>query len=363
MREDLKLLRAASAARRSGRRVALATVVRVRGSAYRREGTKMMIDETGEQVCMISGGCLEQEVGDIAQEVLASGKPRLRAFDLDEDVVWGLGLGCGGSVDVYVEPFDERPVFGRWLRAVEEDEAAALATALATGERLFIGEETLGSLGGAGLEQVSILAQEKLSQTYPRPETRSFTLEGERLEVFVDVRVPAPTLVIFGAGHDAMPLSRYAQDLGFGVTVVDARHAFVTEERFPGAALVRTHPSGFADKLRLDARTNVLVMNHHLERDTQSLAFALLSPAGYVGVLGPRKRYQEMLERLGQEGRMPGEDVLERVRNPVGVDVGAETPEEIAMSILAELVALRGGYGAGFLSTRQGPIHTDRVVR
>ena len=366
MREDLELLGAIDRARGAGRRVALATVVRVRGSAYRREGTKMMIDETGAQACVISGGCLEAEVGELAQQVLASGEPVLKAFDLDEEVAWGLGLGCGGSVDVYTEALDEGAAFGRWLDAVRRDEAAALVTVLGTKARLFVGAqgERVGGLGDTALERaLGDLAEEKMSERFPRPETRTFASSEGPLEVFLDLRVPAPRLFIFGAGHDAVPLSRYAQDLGFAVTVIDARPAFVTEARFPGAALIRTHPAGFAEALRLDARSYVLVMNHHLERDRESLSFALSSPAPYVGVLGPRQRYERMLARLAEDGDLPDAQALSRVHSPVGVDVGAETPEEIAMSVLTELLALRRGYRAGFLREREGPIHTDRLGR
>ena len=262
MTEELKVITAVEAAQASGTQAALATVVRVKGSAYRREGTKMFIDANGHQVCMISGGCLEQEVGEIAQRVLATGEPVVHFFDLDEDVVWGLGLGCGGAVDVYVEPFDAGAENSAWLEAVKNQQAAALATVLSVegkteltpATRMYISEDgsTLGSLGETKLDDELVsFAKEKMSQLYPRSETRRYTLAGGgAADIFLDVNVPPPELVIFGAGHDAVPLARYAHDLGFKLSVVDARHAFVTEERFPHATLVRTHPSGFAEKGR-----------------------------------------------------------------------------------------------------------------
>ena len=372
MQELIRLLSAVEAARAAGQQAAVATVVRVKGSAYRREGTKMLIDAAGNQVCMISGGCLEQEVGEVAQRVMATGEPVVKFFDLDEDLVWGLGLGCGGSVDVYIEPFDEGRENARWLQALKEGRAAALATVIAAegsslkGKRMFIDSSgaTLGSLGNEETDAEFVLrAREKMAQLYPRSETVEVTLATGRADIFLDVNVPPPELVVFGAGHDAIPVASYAHELGFKTTVVDARHAFVTEERFPHATLVRTHPSGFADKVEVGPRSSVVVMNHHLERDKESLAFALTTAAPYIGVLGPSSRFERMQDALKEEGRGLTEADLNRVRNPIGLDIGADSPAEIAMSIMTELLALRGGYAGGFLNDRRGPIHTDRPVR
>jgi xanthine dehydrogenase accessory factor len=367
MREEERLLlQAIQDAKNSGRKAAIATVVRVVGSAYRREGTKMLIDADGGQVCMISGGCLEQEVGAVAQSVMESGQAVVKFFDLDEEVVWGLGLGCGGAVDVYIEPLDIGTEFQQWLEVIQAQQAGVLATILNVKEdssfhkasRLFITEDgsISGSLGQDSLnQQVINVAQEKMSQLYPRSETKTFRAQDEAIEVFIDVNVPLPELAIFGAGHDAIPLASYASNLGFRITVIDARHAFVTPERFPKATLIRTHPSGFAEKVRLTPRTYVVLMNHHLERDKESLAFALTKNVPYIGVLGPRLRYERMLNALKEENRMPKE--LTVVRNPIGVDIGADTPDEIAISVMSELIAIRGNYKAGFLNERAGRIH------
>jgi xanthine/CO dehydrogenase XdhC/CoxF family maturation factor len=364
--EERLLLKAINEAKASGQKAAIATVVRVVGSAYRREGTKMLIDAEGGQVCMISGGCLEQEVSEIARQVMESGQGVVYFFDLDEEVVWGLGLGCGGAVEVYIEPLDHGPEFQRWLKTVESQQAGVLATILNVKEgsifrkaaRLFTDQNgTLsGHLGDDTLnQQVAKLAKEKMSQLYPRSETRTFKTSSEAIEIFIDVNVPPPELAIFGAGHDATPLASYASKLGFRVTVIDARHAFVTPERFPEAELIRTHPSGFAEKVTLSPRTYVVLMNHHLERDKESLAFALTQPVPYIGVLGPRSRYERMLNALKEENRFPNS--LSVVRNPIGVDIGADTPDEIAVSIMSELIAIRGNYKAGFLNDRAGRIH------
>jgi xanthine dehydrogenase accessory factor len=366
--EERQLLQAIADAKASGRKAAIVTVVRVVGSAYRREGTKMLIDADGGQVCMISGGCLEQEVGEIAKQVMESGNAKVHFFDLDEEVVWGLGLGCGGAVDVYIEPLDIGTEFQHWLEAVQAQKAGALATILNVRDgssfrkasRLFIAEDgnVSGTMGHESLnEQVVQRAKAKMSQLYPRSETRTYKANDEALEVFLDVNVPPPELAIFGAGHDAIPLASYAHKLGFRVTVIDARHAFVTPERFPHANLVRTHPSGFPEKVALTPRTYVVLMNHHLERDKESLAFVLTANVPYIGVLGPRSRYERMLNALKDESRIPTAKELEKVRNPIGVDIGADTPDEIAVSVMSELIAIRGNYKAGFLNERVGRIH------
>lgn len=319
----------------------------------------MLITADGEQVCTISGGCLEQEVGEIAKRVIATGNPEIKAFDLDEDEVWGLGLGCGGSVDVYIEPLELKGPLLAWFDAVRNYLPAVLATRLATvhqpAERYFISLDgrRLGDLGDPILEvHVNAIALEELSEIQPRSHMQEFRLDsGEVVEFFLDINVPPPELLIFGAGHDAIPLAAFARQLGFRVTVVDARQAFLTPERFPEATLIRSHPSTFEERVVVDSRCYAVVMNHHLERDRGSLAFLLESPARYVGVLGPHSRYQQMLEAL--EVDTPHLDI----HNPVGIDIGAETPEEIAVSIMAEILAVRGGYEGGFLKDRDGPIH------
>lgn len=369
MSELKQLLEAIEERQNAGIATALATVVRVKGSAYRREGTKMMIDADGSQVCMISGGCLEEEVGAIAQEVIATGKPKVHFFDLDEDVVWGLGLGCGGSVDVYIESFQKaNDIHSKWIATLEAEKAACLLTIIESenksleGLRMFVDAagNIEGSLGSSELEVLLVERSKfKMSELYPRSETKTYKHDdGSSVEVFLDVYVPPPELVIFGAGHDAIPMADAAHTLGYRLTVVDARHAFVTEERFPNVqTLIRTHPSGFEEKVSLDERSYVIIMNHHLDRDKESLVFSLNSPAAYIGLLGPRSRFERIVDALKEDGVNLSNEDIARVRNPIGVDIGADTAEEIAVSVMSELLALRAGYQAGFLNDRDGRIH------
>lgn len=360
-REIMDILRGIKEARVSNERIALASVVRVRGSAYRREGAQMLIRDDGSHVCMLSGGCLEPEVVLGAKYVMQDNMPSLTGYDLSEDVVWGLGIGCGGSVDIYVEPVNDDPILNAWLSILERGQLAVLATLLpnqTTGipspalGRVLVREngETLGEIGANLEPAVKAAALEMMRTLYPRSETQNFGVSS----VFLAASAPPPELVIFGAGHDAIPLCTRATDLGWAVTVFDARARFLTSERFPGARLeVREEYSN----LKLNPRSFVMVMNHHLERDERSLRLALESVAPYVGVLGPRQRFLDLLSRLAQKGFTPTPAQLERSRNPVGLDIGAESPDEVALSIMSELIAVRRGFTGGVLNGRNGRIH------
>jgi xanthine/CO dehydrogenase XdhC/CoxF family maturation factor len=175
--------------------------------------------------------------------------------------------------------------------------------------------------------------------------------------LFFEISAAPAELVLFGAGSDAEPIAKQAWDLGFTVTVVDVRESFLSPERFPHATLVPAHFSGFAESVRLTERSFVVIMNHHLERDRQCLRFALESAAPYIGVLGPRSRYQKLLAAQRAEGYLPDDSKLSRVRSPVGLALGAETPEEIAVSILGEILALQRGFDGGFLAGREESLH------
>jgi xanthine/CO dehydrogenase XdhC/CoxF family maturation factor len=358
-RETERILGAIRQARDAGQRVALATIVRIRGSAYRREGTRLLVREDGTYECLLSGGCLEPAVAAAAARLIASGGSTIVTYDLEEDSVWSVGIGCSGAVDVQIERVEEDAITGTWLGALERADPAVLIRTLdGTGRRLLVqptGSD--GSLGSAALDEGARAdARERLGD--PAPLSGTSWVDG--VELFFEVSAPAPDLVVFGAGSDVEPLARYAWDLGFEVTVVDVREALLTAARFPHARLVTSHFSRFPGTVRLTDRTSVVVMNHHLERDRESLRFALQSPSPYVGVLGPRSRVDRLTHALAADGFVLDDGHRSRVRSPVGLALGAETPEEIALSILGEIVALQRGFDGGFLAGRASSLHRAR---
>ena len=360
-RETERILDAIRSVRTAGARAALATVVRVRGSAYRREGARILVREDGSYECLLSGGCLEPAVAEAAAQVIATGAASVREYDLEEDSVWSLGIGCSGAVDILIERLEDDPITRAWFDVLAGAEAAVLVKPLTGGEgRLLVRQDDVfGSLGNGALDsRAASRARERLRAGFPQsgPER----VGGE--ELFFEISAAPPELVVFGAGSDAEPLAKGAWDLGFAVTVVDVREAFLSAARFPHATLVPAHFSRFDQTVGLMERSFVVIMNHHLERDRQCLHFALESAAPYIGALGPRSRYQKLLRALRAEGYVPDDAKLSRVRSPVGLALGAETPEEIAVSILGEILAVQRGFVGGFLAGQEGSLHRTSAV-
>jgi xanthine/CO dehydrogenase XdhC/CoxF family maturation factor len=362
-RETERLLKGVREVRESGSRAALATTVRVKGNAYRREGAHILVREGGAWDCALSGGGLEPTVADAAARVIADGEPILLTYDLRDDSVWGLGIGCTGAVDIRIERLDDDVVTREWLGVLERGEAAVLVTTLdRRAARLLVhgAGGVVGSLSDPALDRrVEASARERLRAPYPRSGVESI----HRHELFFEVALSPPTLVIFGAGFDAEPLARQAWALGFAVTLVDVRDAFLVPERFPGATLISSHYAHFTERVPLTAGSFVVVMNHHLDRDRGRLQYPLATSAAYLGVLGPRARYERLLADLAAEGVTPSPAELARVRSPVGLALGAETAEEVALSILGEIVAVRNGFDGGPLSGTSRRLHRPADTR
>ncbi len=363
VRESAELAGAIDEILESGRGAVLATVIEITGSAYRRQGAKLVIGSDGDFRGMISGGCLEPEVARAASRVFKTGQPMTEVFDLTEDAIWGLRLGCGGVVRVLLEPVGRDPVWKRWLSALKSGERAVRAVICESnsepdslGRWLLVapGEPPAGPLAPEALGQdVVPAALEILGR--PLPQSRIYAAGDTR--VFLDVNRPPLELVVFGAGMDAVPVVRLALSLGFSVNVVDPRPSLNRPERFPGARTTISHPTEFAEKVAMMPGSYALIMNHQLDRDGAGIRYALESGALYVGVLGPRPRFRKLMDELADEGFRPGKDALDRIHNPVGLDIGAEGPEQIAVSILGEILAVHNGFGGGFLAARPGGIH------
>ncbi len=373
MKELRDILDAWADVRRRGERAVLATVVKARGSTYRRPGARMLLRPDGAMVGSIGGGCLEGDVLEKARQVLATGEPRLVAYDMtsDDDIVWGLGLGCNGVVYVLLEalphggPADPMAFLDECLT---HERVGVLATVFRVEGRrpAHVGDRWMvradGELWGSTLQDPALLEALRPdvdeARRTGRSTVRTYALPDGEAEVFIEVVQPPVPLVVFGAGHDAIPVVRFAKALGWRVTVVDSRPAYATRDRFPEAdEVVLAHPEDVPGRVRLDERTVAVVMTHNYLQDLKLLEVLLPSPVRYLGVLGPRSRTDQLLRDLQAKGRAPAEAQLRRLYSPVGVDIGAETPEEIALSILAEVQAVLTGRPAGLLRDRKGPIH------
>lgn len=361
MSELTDVLAAIATLHERGERMALATIVSVRGSTYRRPGARLLVPEQGAPIGNVSGGCLEGDVERIGRQVMVSGQPRLELFDLtaDGDEVWGFGLGCNGAMELFIEPADNAIATAAGLRsAIDDERACCLVTVLTSsvggvepGARLL--RHADGSTeGGLGVAEADAAA------TYLAARTLAADASGVEelttgMRLFVEVLEPAPRLLICGAGHDAIPLVRYASELGWRVTVADVRRPFLTHDRFPQAsAFLDVDPDRVADAFAPDRRASAVLMSHNYLRDVEYLRSLLSVELAYLGALGPRKRTLQLLRDLDRI------EAIDRVHAPAGLDIGGEGPEEVAWAIVAEMLAVRRGRSAGFLRDRRAPIHT-----
>ncbi|HSJ51811.1 MAG TPA: XdhC family protein [Actinomycetota bacterium] len=350
-----------------GEKLALATIVAVRGSTYRRPGARLLVPEEGELVGNISGGCLENDVADVAKIVMREGMARIVSFDLtaDDDAVWGWGLGCNGAFELFVEPADKAAeVAGALRMALEEERPICMVTILdSTREGTEQGARMLVRPGGAaerslGDRAVDAAAREAAIELLARERSEVRELvDGVR--AFIEVLEPPLRLLVCGAGHDAAPLVKQAAALGWSPIVVDDRREFLNRERFPEAAdfVLVERPDKMAESAPVDERTFAVVMTHNFLRDKDYVRSLLASPVRFLAMLGPAVRTHRLLDELRDEGVEFAAADLERIHGPAGLDLGAEGPEEIAAAICAEIVAVKRGRGAGFLKDRPGPIH------
>jgi xanthine/CO dehydrogenase XdhC/CoxF family maturation factor len=367
MSELQDVLRSIEEGQARGERMALATIVGVQGSTYRREGARLLIRERGKPVGTISGGCLEGDVREAAKEVMELGVPRLMHFDLtaDDEVVWGWGLGCNGVIDVFVEPAEGAfETAGAVRRAVEEQRRLALvtlieapeSTGLTPGARMLIDSDG-GSEGGLGQEAIEERAKQAAAEAIREERSRTLVLD-DGVGAFVEVLAPPPRLLVCGAGHDAVALVSAAGRLGWRVEVIDDREGFLKPNRFPEAIrFVKAEPIDAAGAAGMDDRTFVVVMSHNFLRDKDYLRSFLGTNARYIGMLGPGARLERLLAELEREGYKPDPSDLTVVHGPAGLDLGGDGPEEVAWAIVAEVLAVWNGRQGGFLKDRTGPIH------
>lgn len=378
MNEVRALVEAFDRACVGGERCALATVVSVEGSSYRRPGARMLVCESGASTGTISAGCLESDVVEHAKRIIRADEAVLVEYDTastGEEMAWGLGLGCNGVVRVLVEPLATGSAYIEALRRSCNAQAAPLtvatvyqhtssaqsATRIETGARLVfdgnrgVGREKLGDGAAALLEsEVRALSPGEAANTH------IFDLDGACLKVFVETLLPPVTLVIFGAGQDALPVVELARGLGWYTEVVDTQARPASHSRFALAdKITLARPAEVGAQVRLTPQSLTLLMTHNYSHDLALLRLLLASPARYIGVMGPRKRTERMLSELAatEESLRLEEAGLARLHSPVGLDIGANAPAEIALSIVAEMRAVLDGRRGGMLRERRGSIH------
>jgi xanthine dehydrogenase accessory factor len=357
-----------------GETAALATVVGTYSSAPRQPGASMLVGPAGEAVGSVSGGCVEGAVYELGQQVLAEGRPVLQRYGVSDDDAFAVGLTCGGIIDIFVEKIGPQTYaeLGQVAEAVRAESPVAVATVVSgpaerVGTRLVVWpDHTTGGTGSARLDD-AIRDDARGLLDSGRNGTLTYGPDGQRrgegLSVFVESFAPPPRMIVFGAIDFAAAVARVGRFLGYRVTVCDARPVFATASRFPGANEVvvewpHRYLAAEAEAGRVDGRTVLCVLTHDPKFDVPLLEVALRLPkVAYIGAMGSRRTHEDRLARLRERGITDEE--ISRMSSPIGLDLGARTPEETAVSIAAEMIALHWGGAGNRLAEREGPIHTS----
>ncbi len=328
------------------KQVAVATVVSVWGSAPRRPGSRMGVSSGLDVAGSVSGGCVEGAVIEEAQHVMETGESKLVTFGVSDETAWDVGLSCGGKISVFVEAVGESEVEDELHQAIHDDRLTALATVVegpGTGRRLLLSPsgETWGDLGSEARNQA---ARDRVEEIFRSFEPRRFQVEenGDAADVFLEVHPPRPQLILIGAVHTAIPLVTFARELGFATYVIDPRRAFATEERFAHAdRLSHAWPQEVLPEIGLHEATYLATLSHDPKIDLPALELALKSPCRYIGALGSTRTHAKRVEALEEKGFT--EDEIARIHAPIGMDLGGRRPEEIAVAVIAEIVAVAHG--------------------
>lgn len=368
MKELRDIVFAFDEADKLGKQTALATVVHVEGSSYRRAGARMLVTEDGQLTGAISGGCLEGDALRKARLVMAQNKSMLVTYDTtdDDDAKFGVGLGCNGIIHILIEPIfsnkannpidlfklflsTRAPVVLVTVFTMNDKQAAQPGTCLLLTEQ----EELLGSSPDTTIHDALVTdAKDVLKNGNSVTKTYMY---GDRFTCFIELLQPTVSLIIFGAGNDAIPLVQLADVLGWQITLVDGRANYAVANRFPLAKrIVIAKPDQALEQLEIDSRTVIVLMTHNYNYDMAMLRQLLPLSLTYVATLGPKKRLTRMLDELKDEGIEITNQQLKSIYGPAGLDIGSETSDEIALSILAEMQAV--------LKLRNGASLRDKVV-
>ena len=372
MKEIKDIVSAFEKARQQGRRTALATVVHVDGSSYRRPGARMLVTEEGALTGAISGGCLEGDALRKALFALSRQQSMLVTYDTtdEDDARLGVGLGCNGIIQVLFEPINpgdpNNPIELLKIVALKR-QASVLVTLFSLenkrgeqpGTRLLLKEDGIIS----SMEEGHPLARILLTDAQKTLETKTSSFKHyvaghQSMHAFLELVKPAPSLVVVGAGNDVIPLVKMADTLGWEISIADGRSSYARPERFVSSCRVLlSKPENLLEKLSIDERTAFVLMTHNYNYDLAMLKELLKRKVAYIGSLGPRKKLDRMLADLKEEGILPDKNQLSCIYGPAGLDLGAGTPEEIALSILAEIQAVLSNREGKSLREQQDVIH------
>lgn len=325
--------------------VALATVIETWGSAPRGVGAKMAMTSGGRMTGSVSGGCVEGAVAEAGSEVLLTREPRLLHFGVADETAWDVGLACGGTIDVFVEPL--LPTDFNFQRdLLDKDEPFAVVTIIA-GPGGILGQKLIVQRGGRVFGQIDpaidglVAASARSALASATSSRQSYLLPDSDIgpvEAFIEVVRPASTLIVIGGVHIAIALTSIAKALGFRTIVIDPRRAFGSQDRFPHVdSLIQEWPQKAFEQIKITDSTAIASLTHDPKIDDPALGYALRSPAFYVGALGSRKTHAARRERLISAGFDSA--AIERIHGPIGLTIGASSPEEIAVSIMAEIIA------------------------
>jgi xanthine dehydrogenase accessory factor len=331
--------------REAGDPIAIATVVETWGSAPRTPGAKMALTAGGKIAGSVSGGCVENAVIEAGRETLAGGAPRLMRFGVADDTAWGVGLACGGTIEVFVERLDA-PLYDLLRGEILAERPVVTATVVRGPEALIGRRLTLrsdGSVLGSIAPGLDAAAADEARAALSTGGSRRARIGPEQgVDLFLEVLRPPARLIIVGGVHIAVALVPLARTLGFRTVIVDPREAFANPQRFPDADhIVTSWPDRALSELSVNEATAIVVLTHDPKLDDPAITAALGSPAFYVGALGSRRTQQKRRERLLAAG--VSEASLARLRAPIGLDLGGRSPEEIALAVMAEVVAVRNG--------------------
>jgi len=373
MNEVRAIVEAFDATNAASERCALATLVNVEGSSYRRPGAHMLIREDGSSTGTISAGCLENDLIEHALLVLSSGKAKLVEYNTastSDEAAWGLGLGCDGIVRVLVEPLNTNSLYIQALRdscGAQPNNTTTIVATVYRGTKIG-GRVYLDGNGQARHERLSydcaqLLENEIRTRVLQEVTSTSFSFEvaSSTAEVFIETLQPPVPLVVFGAGYDVLPVIEVARSLGWRTEVIDPQARPASQTRFATAdRVILARPEEAGAHVTITPRTMTLLMSHNYTHDLAMLRFLLSTPACYIGIMGPRKRTERMLRELMSDETFTVEKAdMARLYSPAGLDIGANGPAEIALSIVAEMRAVLAGRRGGMLRERRSPIHSD----